>query len=65
MGSVSFVLALMIVIGNGELDGRRFSGIEFRRMPGAGSATTLRQYYRQINALSADPVLNGSVTLVA
>ena len=64
MGSVSFVLALMIVMANGELDGRHFSGIEFRRMPGPGSATTLRQYYQQINALSADPVLNGSVTLV-
>ena len=63
MNLTSVVIALIFVLGYSLITEHRVSAMEFKRLRGPGDATTLRQYYRQINALSADPELNDSMSL--
>ena len=66
MGRAWLILMLMLAFGASGIPPHRIAGESvFRRLRGPGGATTLRQYYQQINALSADPVLNGSASLFA
>jgi hypothetical protein len=41
------------------------STVEFKRSRGPANANTLRQFYKAINALSADPAINGSFVLIS
>jgi len=67
MGRAWLILVFGLMLGIGDRGDQRsqISDAEFKRLRGPGDATTLRQYYRQINSLSADPVLNGSLSLFA
>jgi hypothetical protein len=59
------LFGLMIITGRGGFHPGAFSKIEFERSRGPANATTLRQFYREMTALSADPSLNGNLMLVS
>jgi hypothetical protein len=39
--------------------------VEFKRSRGPANANTLNQFYKAIKAISADPIINGSVVLIS
>ncbi|HJT79973.1 MAG TPA: hypothetical protein VJ719_02155 [Chthoniobacterales bacterium] len=41
------------------------SMVEFKRCREPAKATSVRQYYRAINAISADPAINGTLALLS
>jgi hypothetical protein len=59
------VCGLMFAIGFAQPQCGYASAVEFKRSRGPGNAATLRQFYREMTALSADPALNGTLTLIS
>ena len=58
------VCLLMFAVGLDHSQCRYAAAAEFQRSRGPGNASTLRQFYRDLTALSADPALNGTLKLI-
>lgn len=60
---LTIIGAIVCTIQFAATDEMRVATLEFKRSPPA-NATTLRQYYRAINAISIDPKINGTLVLL-
>lgn len=59
------IYGLMFAIGFQHSPTHYASAAEFQRSRGPGNASSLRQFYKEMTALSADPALNGTLRLIS
>ena len=59
------VFGLLFTIGFDRPRCGYAAAAEFQRPRGPGNASTLRQFYREITALTGDPALNGTLKLIS